>query len=132
MPVCSRSLVMLTPPVEAEQGPLALVSEEMRVEKSMHCMEGGARGRDCWMAVCTLGAKQGMTTVRPAPQTLPSGTDREVVIFAFNEPHISGCRGLGATAAGAAGRRAARLAIGQAAACGTCTSGVNMQHGTAQ
>ena len=30
-PACSRSLVMLTPPVEAEQGPLALVSEETRV-----------------------------------------------------------------------------------------------------
>ena len=56
MPVCSRSLVMLTPPVEAEQGPLALVSEEMRLEKPMHCIEGGARGQG-GMAACTLGAK---------------------------------------------------------------------------
>ena len=38
MPACSRSLVMLTPPVEAEQGPLALVRAEMSVENSVHCM----------------------------------------------------------------------------------------------
>ena len=45
-PACSRSLVMLTPPVEAEQGPLALVSEEMSVWKSTHCNWRGGTTRD--------------------------------------------------------------------------------------